>query len=478
MAYEQEFITKDEVRKFYDALAVAGDRAFSGGAYYRERLGRLVRGLVPEGKRVLDIGCGQGDLLASLRPSDALGVDLSPAMIEQARRKHPHLRFVVADAETLSLQEGPFDVILLSNTIGYLQDIQLVLHRLRSWCSPDTRVVITHYNALWEPLLKAAERLGLKAREPYQNWLSPADIQNLLALTGFETVRTRRSVLLPVRIPVLSALCNRYLSQLPVLWRMALIGSVVARPLPQQPAGGDLTCSVVVPARNERGNIESIVRRIPDMGKHTEIVFVEGHSRDGTFEEIKRVAGAAPDRDIKVLQQPGEGKGDAVRTGFAHASGDVLIILDADLSIEPEDLPKFYDAAASGRGELVIGSRLVYRRQKDSMRLLNMAGNKFFSLAFSYLLDMRIRDTLCGTKALLKKHYLEIARNRRYFGELDPFGDFDLIFGAARANLLIREIPVRYYARTYGTTQIKRFRHGLLLLRMTVLAMRKLKFAP
>jgi SAM-dependent methyltransferase len=478
MANETGFLTKEEIGAFYDGKAVAGDRAFRAGAYYREQLGRLVRDLVPEGKRVLDIGCGQGDLLAALRPADGLGVDLSPAMIERARRRHPHLRFAVADAETLSLQEGAFDVVLLSNTIGYLQDIQAALQRLRGCCSPDTRLIITHYNFLWEPVLKLAERLGLKAREPYQNWLSLADIQNVLALAGFETVRTRQSVLLPVRIPLLSTLCNRWLSRLPVLWRMALIGSVVARPGPVPAVDARRTCSVIVPARNERGNIEAVVRRIPEMGKHTEIVFVEGHSRDGTLDEIRRVAAACPGRDIKVLRQTGEGKGDAVRAGFEHASGDVLIILDADLSIAPEDLPKFFDAVASGQGELVIGSRLVYRPQKDSMRFLNMLGNKFFSLAFSYLLDRRIKDTLCGTKALLRRDYQAIARNRMYFGDFDPFGDFDLIFGAARASLSIREIPVRYYARAYGATQIKRFRHGLLLLRMTFLAMRKLKFAP
>lgn len=457
-------------------MAVAGDRGLMGSADYRELLGRLVRDVIPEGKRVLDIGCGQGDLLAALRPCAGLGVDLSPAMIDRARRRHPYLSFAVADADELPPREESFDFILLSNTIGYLQDIQTVFHRLHDCCSPETRIVITHYNLLWEPVLKLAEHLRLKVREPYQNWLSLSDIQNILSLEGFETVRKRQSVLLPLHIPLLSNFCNRYLSQLPFLWRMALVQSVVARPVPTASSAPEMTCSVIVPARNERGNIEALVQRIPVMGQHTEIIFVEGHSRDETLEEIKRVATAYPDRDIKVFTQPGEGKGDAVRTGFAHAIGDVLIILDADLSIEPEALPKFFHAVASGKGELVIGSRLVYRPQKDSMRFLNMVGNKFFSLAFSYLLDMRIKDTLCGTKALLKNNYRAIARNRRYFGDLDPFGDFDLIFGAAKANLSIRELPVRYYARKYGATQIKRFRHGLLLFRMTLLAMRKLKF--
>jgi glycosyltransferase involved in cell wall biosynthesis len=218
------------------------------------------------------------------------------------------------------------------------------------------------------------------------------------------------------------------------------------------------------------------VQRTPDMGKHTEIIFVEGHSQDGTLAECLRVQKAYPERDIRVLVQDGKGKADAVRKGFQEAKGDVLMILDADLTIPPESLPKFFEAIVSGKGELVIGSRLVYQMEKEAMRTLNLLGNKFFSTMFTYLLGQRIRDTLCGTKVLRRRDYEKIVAGRSYFGDFDPFGDFDLLFGAAKLNLQIVEIPIRYRERTYGSTQISRFRHGWLLLKMTAFAMKKIKF--
>jgi glycosyltransferase involved in cell wall biosynthesis len=238
----------------------------------------------------------------------------------------------------------------------------------------------------------------------------------------------------------------------------------------------EVTCSVIVPCRNEKGNIEQAVRRIPDMGKHTEIIFVEGHSEDGTLDECRRVRDKYSQRDISVLVQNEKGKGDAVRAGFAHAKNDILMILDADLTVAPEDLPKFFEAIVHGKGEFINGSRLAYQMEKEAMRFLNLLGNKFFSNAFTYLLEQRIRDTLCGTKVLWKEDYNRIITGREYFGDFDPFGDFDLLFGAAKLNLKIVEIPIRYRERTYGSTQISRFKHGLLLLKMTFFALKKIKF--
>jgi glycosyltransferase involved in cell wall biosynthesis len=212
------------------------------------------------------------------------------------------------------------------------------------------------------------------------------------------------------------------------------------------------------------------------MGSHTEIIFVEGHSSDGTLEECRRVKAAHPERDIKVLVQDGKGKGDAVRKAFAAAQGDILMILDADLTVPPEDMPKFFEEVASGKAEFVNGSRFFFKMERRAMRPLNLIANKFFSAAFSYLLDQSITDTLCGTKALRRKDYERIASGRSYFGDFDPFGDFDLLFGASKLNLKIGEVAVKYRARVYGSPQISRFRDGWLLLRMTFFAMKKIKF--
>ncbi|MBM3395148.1 MAG: glycosyltransferase family 2 protein, partial [Betaproteobacteria bacterium] len=244
---------------------------------------------------------------------------------------------------------------------------------------------------------------------------------------------------------------------------------------PAAEIGHERSVTVVIPCRNEQGNIEAAIRRLPAFGSSQEVLFVEGNSTDGTREEIERVIRAYPGRTIRLLAQPGKGKGDAVRTGFAQATGDVLMILDADLTMPPEDLPKFYRALIGGKGEFINGCRLVYPMEQQAMRMLNLLGNKFFSLAFSWLLNQRIKDTLCGTKVLSREDYRRIADNRAYFGDFDPFGDFDLLFGASKLNLKIVEVPIRYRARSYGETNIRRFAHGWLLLKMTVYAFFKLK---
>jgi glycosyltransferase involved in cell wall biosynthesis len=307
-----------------------------------------------------------------------------------------------------------------------------------------------------------------------QNWLSTEDISNLLALSDFEVVKREWRQLLPRRLLGLGYLVNRFIAPIAVIRRACLRNYIVARPLGTRQRL-PMSATVLVPCRNERGNIEAAVQRIPRFCEDIEILFVEGHSQDGTLAEIERVISAYPDLDIKVLVQDGKGKGDAVRKGFANARGEVLMILDADLTMPPEALPKFYDVLVSGKGEFVNGSRLVYPMEQEAMRFLNLLANQVFSWLFSWLLNQRFTDTLCGTKVLTKKHYEQIAANRSYFGDFDPFGDFDLIFGACKLNLKVVEVPITYASRRYGETQISRFRHGLMLLRMVVFAFKKLK---
>jgi SAM-dependent methyltransferase len=461
--------------EYFDSLAADRERWVRRNAYYHRQLARMFSFFIPPGRSVLEIGSGIGQLLDALRPARGVGIDISPRMVEAARQRHPDLEFRVDAVERLQLDEK-FDYVVLSDLIGFLYDVQGSFENLHRVCTPGTRIVISYHNFLWELILKTAERLGLKAQQPVQNWLGVSDIENLLDLAGFEVIRTASRVLLPVNLTVLSTLCNRYLVNLPLLRHLALVFVVVARPKPA-PSPASYSCSVVIPCRNERGNIEEAVTRMPQLGSHTELIFVEGNSTDGTAEEIKRVMAVHPERDIKFVPQgDGRGKGDAVRKGFAVATGDVLMILDADLTVAPEELPKFYNALVSGQGEFIHGSRLVYPMEKQAMRLLNIFANKFFSIAFTYLLGQRFKDTLCGTKVLFRTDYQQIATNRPYFGEFDPFGDYDLIFGAVKLNLKIVEIPIHYRERTYGTTNISRFQHGWLLLRMCVFAMRRIKF--
>ena len=468
---------KTRIRELADRLAPERNSWIRRNSYYYEQDYRYMRFLVPEGLRVLDLGCGTGRLLAELKPSYGVGVDISRKMTEVARRDYAQLEFRVGDVEApefIDTLQGPFDVIILSDTVGALDDCQATLERLRRLCTPDTRIIAAYYSRLWYPILRVARILGLQMPIVEQNWLSTEDIENVLQLADFEVVKREWRQLLPRHALGLGPLLNRYVAILPVIRRACLRNYVIARPRPEL-TREKLSTTVVLPCRNERRNIEAVVRRLPAFCDDIELIFVEGHSRDGSLQEIHRVINAYPDRDIKVFEQEGIGKGDAVHKGFANARGDVLMILDADLTVPPEALTKFYDALASGKGEFINGSRLVYPMQDEAMRFLNLLANQGFSWLFSWLLNQRFTDTLCGTKVLRRRHYERIVANRAYFGEFDPFGDFDLIFGAAKLNLKVVEIPIRYAAREHGETQIARFRHGWLLLRMVFFALRRLK---
>jgi SAM-dependent methyltransferase len=479
----RELETRGERIALYDRLAPERERWQRRNRAYYRNIERLVRFVVPEGASVLEIGCGLGDLLASLKPSEGIGIDASPQMIGLARQRHPGLRFAVADAETLDAPElagRTFDYVVLCDTVGALGDVWAAFRALRRVCHAGTRVVVTCYNFLWEGVLGIGQKLGLKMPIPAQNWLGMEELVNLLELNHFEVIRKGMAQLLPLDVPVVAPLVNRYLAPLPGVRHLALTQFLVCRLADggESPRRREYSCSVIVPCKNEKGNIDDVITRTPEMGKGTEIILVDGNSTDGTVEAIqKHLQGPTRPRLKLIHQGDGKGKGDAVRKGFAAATGDVLFILDADLTVAPEDLPKFYAAIAEGCGEFINGSRLAYPMEGQAMRFLNMVGNKVFGLALSAILEQRLKDTLCGTKVLFRKDYERIARARAFFGDFDPFGDFDLIFGAAKQNLRIVELPVRYRARTYGETKISRFRNGATLLRMTALAYRKFKGA-
>lgn len=445
-------------------------------SYYYGWIEKIHKFIVRPGSRVLQIGCETGDLLASLKPSYGLGIDADKENIELAKKRFPNIDFRAVDPHEFRTNEK-FDYIIICNSLGYWHDIQKVFENAMSAATEETRIIVTYYNYLWETVLRLSSFLSLRRPCKYQNWLAPSDITNLLNITDYDVIRQDSYVLFPKGIWIIAPIFNYVLALLPGLRRMNLINLIIARPAPANIPENKLSISVIVPCRNEKGNIEDAVKRIPRMGRHTEIIFVDGSSADGTVEEIEKQIKLNPQRDIKLIHQgQAKGKADAVRKGFAVAGGDVLVIQDADLTAPPEDLPKFFGAICRGKGEYINGTRLVYPMEKQAMRFLNLLGNKFFSAIFTWILGQRFKDTLCGTKMISKKNYELIAANRAYFGEFDPFGDFDLIFGAVKQNLKVVEIPVNYKARTYGTTNISRFQHGWLLLKMSWIAFKKIKW--
>jgi SAM-dependent methyltransferase len=473
----------EDVRRFYEENHDGIERARRARKYFYGYLTRVLRSRIPPGQRILDIGCGSGHLLAALEPAAGVGIDLSSPAVAAARDRYggDRLHFILGDAadpEVLAKAGGPFDVILMVNVVTHLDDVQAAFERLVPLCHRRTRVLIYSYSRLWQPLLRLAEVLRLKYRQPPEAWLPPEEIRTMLSLADLEVVRRDCLVIFPAYVPVVAELLNRYVGRLPFLAGLSLMYGLIARPAPalfRGPTRAPST-SVVIPCRNEEGHIESLVERLPDLGPGSEFLFVEGNSKDETEQAIREAIARNPGRPLRLVKQTGQGKGDAVRLGFDEAKGDVLVILDSDMGVSPEDVPKFVSTLVRGKGDMINGSRMVYPIEGRAMRFLNLVANKLFAALFSWILEQQVRDTLCGTKALYREDYVRIAANRAYFGDFDPFGDFDLLFGAARLNFKIVDVAVRYHERRYGETNISRFRHGLLLARMSVFAARKLKF--
>ncbi len=467
----------EEVKNFFDRIAEKRDTWKKWNSYYYREHYKYLRFLISENQRVLVLGSSTGQLLNELKPFYGVGVDISEKMIEIARKKYPSLTWIHGDIEAPDVLlgiKGPFDYIVLSGTLGYIKDCQEVFNRLHRLCNRNTRLVINYYSWLWDPILFIGEKLRLKMPQIDRNWLSSKSIRGILKLEDYDTVKTEWRQLVPFNFIGLGYLINRYIATLPVLRRFCLMHYVVARSLRHQGLLNP-SVSIIIPCKNEAGNIEPAVRRIPKTIGPTEIIFVEGGSKDNTAEEILRVKSYYTDFDIKFVRQQGKGKWNAVKEGFACATGEVLMILDADLTMPPEELSKFYIAIKDGKGEFVHGTRMVYPQEKDAMQTLNRYANSIFSIIFTWLLNEHFTDTLCGTKVLTRENWLRIDNECNYFGKFDPFGDFYLIFGAYKQNLKIVEIPIRYRAREYGKTQISRFRHGLYLMRMVGFAFRKLK---
>ncbi|MEI9968534.1 MAG: glycosyltransferase [Terracidiphilus sp.] len=332
--------TRQARRELQDSIALKRDRWIERNRYYYGRIKRLLRFIIEPKKRVLEVRCQTGGLLASVEPSFGVGVEISQKLADVAKKDHPDLNFVCADPEDLDLGEK-FDYVVFGHIFDTV-DILAALNRIRDHCTQNTRLLIINYNQLWEPVLEIASSMGLRSPYVEPNWVNSEDVNRFLTLSGFTRLRTHRILLFPKYIPLISAFLNEFLAKLPGFRRLCMIQVTVARLKPVEHNENETSVSVIVPCRNEKGNIQAAVERIPDMGKHTEIIFCDDKSTDGTADEVRRMQGLYPDRDIRLLDGPGICKAENVWTGFRGAKGDILMILDADLTVMPEELPRFF----------------------------------------------------------------------------------------------------------------------------------------
>jgi len=439
--------------------------------HYRRLLAQYYNNYTGADSRVIELGCGTGELLKRLNLRVPTGIDLSEEQIKVAKQLIPQGSFIVGNAETITLDRY-FDTIILSDTLNYAGDIQLLLSNLHGFSDHNSRLIINSKNTLWAPIIRLAQKLKLKNPEPKLNWLSVNDILNLLHLANWEEITVENRILLP--LPLIGSPFNRWLA--PLLKHFCLTSFIICRPQYFLTPRKEYSVTVIVPARNEAGNICSAVERIPVMGTRSEVIFIEGNSTDNTWEEIQKNLDKRNDLTVSSMKQTGKGKANAVREAIAKATGDVIMILDADLTVAPEDLPKFYELLATGKAEFANGVRLVYPMDNHAMRFLNMCANKFFSIGFSWILGQPVKDTLCGTKVFFRESYLDFAKDEADLRLKDPFGDFEFLYFARQKNLKILDIPIRYHDRVYGQTNINRWRHGWMLLKMLVYGALRFKF--
>lgn len=447
-----------EIKEYFDKLAPHYDYWKRKNSYYHCEIERFYKELIPKGKKILEIGSATGDLLNKLNPDYGVGLDISKNMIDISKSRYPRLLFFNTTIEDYKI-DTDFDYIIISNLLEYLFDLYDFFSLLRTMISNYTKVVITSVNPLWRPVIKILTFLKLRSPTDMKNFVTYKDIENILNIIGFEVIDSGYRLFLPKRIILISYLFNKLFTRTPFLRNFCLLQYSVVRPKQRNYMDTKLSCSVVIPCYNEEMNIEKCISSIPDMGSHTEIIVVDDGSRDNTAKKVREIQGYKS--NVKCISYvPNKGKGDAVKIGLDTAGGDILIILDADMSVLPKDLVKFYNVLASSQAEFANGTRMVYDMTPGAMKFINYLGNKMFGIVISFIIGQRNTDTLCGTKAFYKKDY-----NNFRMGQC-PWGDFDLLFEASRLKLKIVEVPVHYYPRLAGQSKMKVFKHGFMLLKM------------
>ena len=453
----------DEVRRFYDSHHLGIERARQARRYFYGYLERVLRIRIPPGLRVLDVGCGAGHLLRALEPSRGVGIDISGQAIASARAAGcSHLQFLEGDGSdpaVLARAGGPFDVIVLVNVVTLLTDVQATFEALQAVCHPGTRLLIYSYSRLWQPLLRLAELLRLKYRQPPEAWLPPEEIRGMLGLADFEVVRSDAQIVFPARVPLLADVLNRFVGHLPGFEALSLMYGIIARPAPPcfRRESTQPSVSVVIPCRNEEGHIAGLVERLPRLQPGSEFLFIEGNSKDDTEGAIRRAIEAHPELPLRFLKQRGRGKGDAVREGFAAATGDILMILDADLTMPPEELPKFYAAWPRARPNSPTAAASSTRWRNAPCSSSTWWPTTFSADSFSWLLGQRVKDTLCGTKALRRDDYQKHCRQPRVLRRIRSIRRFRPALRRRQA-----EPPDRRHPHPLPGTHLRRHQHPAL----------------
>jgi len=376
-----------------------------------------------------------------------------------------------------SVDEDQSRLLIIDTEFNTRTDLDQLLSEIYANINRRSRLLLILYNPYYRFFYRLANKLGLRKGPIPRNFMTRMNLESLAKAANFEITQIFNPEFIPLHLWGLGDFINRCLKVIPIVNQLAWITLVYLRPI--KPETKQPSISIIVPARNEEGNIRRIVDSIPRFCNHIEVIFVEGNSTDNTWKAIQETV-KDPDvagrfERISCFQQTGKGKADAVRVGFKNATGDLLTVLDADLTMPAEDLPRYYSAYVQGKADFINGNRLLYPMESEAMRFINLLGNIFFAKLLSLILSIRINDSLCGTKLFSRHDYERMTAWNNDFGKFDPFGDYEMLFPASALKLGTIDIPIVYKARTYGDTNISRFRDSLKLMRMCIIGFFRMK---
>lgn len=367
------------------------------------------------------------------------------------------------DLNKILINNTKYDCIVLSDMFEVNDDILGLLKLLKKNLNNDGTILLTSITPIWDGVLSILEMLNLKNKSKKRSYIHLNKLSAVLDTINFQITGKRTRQYFPFKLFYFGNIINNFLEIILYFFNFGIRSYFTIKEIEDTAEKDVLSKTIIVPAKNEEGNLNELINRIPYLGNNVEVIISCGISNDNTLGMAKSLK--SDNFIIKVIEQTSKGKANAVWEACEQSSNDLIAILDADLSVDPEELSSFFELIETKKCDFVNGTRLIYSMEKGSMRFINNFGNRLFQYVVSKIIRLPLTDSLCGTKVFKKNLYEKIKKWQSVVKIKDPFGDFDLLFAAAYSSQKIVEYPIHYRARKYGTTQIRRFKDGFKLIK-------------